>query len=622
MEKIEATVDGIFSREDAASLKASLAAAVENDEWPLVQELSQRIAELGTADAPVAPEALARLMELDLGKATEIVLQVVELLAAEIAAHPNQGLLHQLVESFHQKVVSRFESYVNAIPQSHYDLDSTRRIFEWLCTYHSELENLMGSDRPPLAPHLSELSCLQPLCEDYEKNVLAQMTVVMERLLEHERESSGRIQRTVSGSVWMWKWADNYTTGFLQSLADKNPVRWRSGPSTTVTGQLLRETETRPVLVKKQGQSRESAERFESCAEAAAWIQSQGQDDSADSTEIEHSETYGLVTPCPRDLFTMINECVTKSNEDGGARLMNAALLACQSLLSDFAERMSNHVESHWHSMPDQYLCAVVNNCDHLGQELCPGLFREASHELGDQMSDSLVANSLADKSATDFFNVAEAALGKIVRRMEKDLIPLFHNAFSDAWFADSSGMAIVVATLVDFFGDMEWGLQEDYCVKLKKLVLDQVVERYKMALSGSNVAVTQKVMQGIAMDMADLRKGGFVSDAALRRKMRTIETVAREKILVEWMWADAGVSDNLLVRAVVGKDPFCLPKVTSRGKSWNEGSPAAIADELRGKSESRRIFVKMGGQRHCEFDSCAKAAAWVEQEVKLFQLD
>ena len=232
-------------------------------------------------------------------------------------------------------------------------------------------------------------------------------------------------------------------------------------------------------------------------------------------------------------------------------------------------------------------------------------------------MSDSLVANSLADKSATDFFNVAEAALGKIVRRMEKDLIPLFHNAFSDAWFADSSGMAIVVATLVDFFEDMEWGLQEDCCRTLKKLVLDRVVERYKMALSSSNVAVTQKVMQGIAMDMADLRKGGFVSDAALRR----IETVAREKILVEWMWADSGVSDNLLVRAVVGKDPFCLPKVTSRGKSWNEGSPAAIADELRGKSESRRIFVKMGGQRHCEFDSCAKAAAWVEQEVKLFQL-
>ena len=133
---------------------------------------------------------------------------------------------------------------------------------------------------------------------------------------------------------------------------------------------------------------------------------------------------------------------------------------------------------------------------------------------------------------------MAKTALGAVADLMVVDLAPLFQNAFSDAWFAEESGMAVVVATVADFFGDLQFWLQDHFFKKLVTLALDQVVYMYIEALLTRSVKLTKKVTQGISTDVASIAEladaeSGFVREATLRKRTQVIDDV-RELLTVQ----------------------------------------------------------------------------------------
>ena len=375
-------------------------------------------------------------VEQDLNKATEVVLQLSNVLDQFMFDQVEDAVVDELASRCHQCLLGRVEAYVKAIPESEYEQGTTHSILNWLSTYHQELEQQAGS----LVPLLYELDCLQPLCEDYKAKILDTMTVWCERLLEQERESVD---------------------------------------------------------------------------------------------QIEHSDDDGLFTPGPLDLFTMINQQVATANSTGVDQLTINVLLACESLFSRFAKEISRQVKKDWRGMPLEYLCAVVNNCSRM-MELCAGLSEQAELLLSERLTSQLSPEA----APTTFLEVAKTALGAVADLMVVDLAPLFQNAFSDAWFAEESGMAVVVATVADFFGDLQFWLQDHFFKKLVTLALDQVVYMYIEALLTRSVKLTKKVTQGISTDVASIAEladaeSGFVREATLRKRTQVIDDV-RELLTVQ----------------------------------------------------------------------------------------
>jgi hypothetical protein len=250
--------------------------------------------------------------------------------------------------------------------------------------------------------------------------------------------------------------------------------------------------------------------------------------------QIEHSEEEGLFTGGPVDLFTMVNQQIAAAHSTGVDQLTFNVLLACEAVFGVYVDEISQQVTKDWQTMPLEFLCAVINNCSRMMEHVA-GLAEQAELLLSEKQMSSLAP----DAAAQGFLGVAKTAITAIVDQMMADLTPLFEKVFSDSWFSEQAGVGTVIATVGDFFCDLQFWLQEHFFKRLVTQILDRIVYTYIEALLITHkVKMSTKVKEGIAADLEVIAEladpdSGFIREATLRKRTQVVDDV-RELMVVQ----------------------------------------------------------------------------------------
>ena len=122
---------------------------------------------------------------------------------------------------------------------------------------------------------------------------------------------------------------------------------------------------------------------------------------------------------------------------------------------------------------------------------------------------------------------------------------PLLDGAFKSAWYKENQ-METVVATVADFFGDLQFWLQGQFFKKVAMRILDRVVRHYVDSMLNKKLKLGSKFAEQVMMDMQNLveladPEHGFVREKSLRRHVRAADDVlelltAQEPNLVDKM--------------------------------------------------------------------------------------
>ena len=106
--------------------------------------------------------------------------------------------------------------------------------------------------------------------------------------------------------------------------------------------------------------------------------------------------------------------------------------------------------------------------------------------------------------------------------------------------------METVVATVADFFGDLQFWLQGQFFKKVAMRILDRVVRHYVDSMLNKKLKLGSKFAEQVMMDMQNLveladPEHGFVREKSLRRHVRAADDVlelltAQEPNLVDKM--------------------------------------------------------------------------------------
>lgn len=201
--------------------------------------------------------------------------------------------------------------------------------------------------------------------------------------------------------------------------------------------------------------------------------------------EILKSSDGNLMTTMPEDMFNVIHMQVAVAREKLPREHLKEVINACLQVLRDVQRQSFDNLSKGWNDLDVETICATIND-SHRMQAKCREFRDQVIYLI--QQDDRLILEEMLDDVSTVYVNFAIKAIGFLSRLILQDLDePVFSVLFTPEWESNSSTIGdicgTIVATLQDYFRDVEEWIPEYFYCKLCLGCLRGVIYQYCMTL-------------------------------------------------------------------------------------------------------------------------------------------
>jgi Exocyst complex component Sec6 len=245
--------------------------------------------------------------------------------------------------------------------------------------------------------------------------------------------------------------------------------------------------------------------------------------------EIVEAPDKTLTTSTPEDMFNIIHVQVDVAKEKIPPKYLKDVVNSCLNVLREVQRQSYDQLSVKWRELDPETLCSIINDNQRM-QEKCEEFADRVVALVPQTDHREMLANMLQDVSS-EYVSIAVSAIAYLSRSVLEDLEePVYSQLFVLDWengFGTTLS-SIMVATLQDYFQDVQVWLPDYFYSKFVKETFHRAVAAYVMSLrrracvggtfhfnsevlAARKIIVDMEVMQEFFEGYADvLRRGGL----------------------------------------------------------------------------------------------------------------
>eukprot|EP01117_Protostelium_nocturnum_P018815 TRINITY_DN7953_c0_g1_i1.p1 TRINITY_DN7953_c0_g1~~TRINITY_DN7953_c0_g1_i1.p1 ORF type:complete len:592 (-),score=206.05 TRINITY_DN7953_c0_g1_i1:54-1829(-) len=233
-----------------------------------------------------------------------------------------------------------------------------------------------------------------------------------------------------------------------------------------------------------------------------------------------------VVTLAPSLMFESLNIQISIARDTNDSAFFYGTMVESAYALGRFHSTVTRLLKDQWRDLPMEWIMAQSNNCNKICDQI-DDMVGKIAPLLEDPFDKQLP--ELFEPVSEEFHKVAKLSMSILADLIFADLVELLSKLFTKEWYDNERFTSSIIATLRDYYQDIDGFVMESVFRKFAADCLDRLLENYIIQLFESNHVCDEKTVERLNTDYEILSKffSDHLKESAVEGKLQVLKDVS-----------------------------------------------------------------------------------------------